>query len=327
MDKETILSPALRGQQAVACQSSPVERCPSLWDDAWVRLRRNRAAVAAIGVIIAILILAVFADWLAPYHYATQDLANTWGRPSLEHLMGTDGLGRDIMSRLIYGTRVSVSVAITADIIILFIGVPLGLLAGYSRGWKDGLIMRFVDVMYAFPDLLLVIIIMTFVKGNLSQSSSPMLQPLVTINAASGGLLGVFIALGLTSWLTVCRMVRSQALTLREREFVEAARSVGANESRIVRSHILPNILGLIVVAAAFTMPRAIMLEAALSYLGLGVDPPMASWGSMIADGVPAMRSYPYMVIAPALVLAISLLAFNFLGDGLRDALDPSLRQ
>lgn len=311
----------------IPCLVAPLQYHSSLWNDAWARLRRNRAAMAGLAVIIGLTLLAVFASQVAPYSYAVQDMSSTWGSPTRAHLMGTDGLGRDILSRLIYGSRISLSVGIIADVIILLIGVPLGLLAGYFGGWRDHLIMRFVDVMYAFPDLLLVIIIMTFVKGNLSHSGSGWAQPLIQFNNMTGGLLGVFIALGFTSWLTVCRIVRGQTLCLKEREYVEAARCVGATGGRIIRMHILPNTLGPIIVAAAFYVPRAIMLEAALSFLGLGVDPPMASWGGMIADGVAAMRSYPHMVISPALFLAVNLLAFNFLGDGLRDALDPSLRE
>ncbi len=311
----------------IVCLNTETECRSSLWSDAWIRLRKNRAAIAGLVVIIALALLAVFAGLIAPYSYATQDMASTWGPPNWQHLMGTDGLGRDIMSRLIYGTRISMSVGLIADLIILLIGVPLGLVAGYFGGWRDSLIMRFVDVMYAFPDLLLVIIIMAFVKANLAHNANAFLQPLILVNDMTGGLLGVFIALGLTSWLTVCRIVRGQTLCIKEREYVEAARCVGATEGRIIRAHVLPNTLGPIIVAAAFYVPRAIMLEAALSFLGLGVDPPMASWGGMIADGVAAMRSYPHMVIAPALFLGVNLLAFNFLGDGLRDALDPSLRE
>jgi ABC-type dipeptide/oligopeptide/nickel transport system permease subunit len=282
------------------------------------------ASLAVIGIMI---MLAVFAAQVSPYFYSDQDMTSTWGPPSVQHWVGTDGLGRDVFSRLIYGARISSSVGLVAAVITLLIGVPLGLLAGYYGGWRDSLIMRFVDVMYAFPDLLLVIIVMTFVKSSLSGSTGAVMQPLILFNNATGGLLGVFIALGLTSWLTVARIVRSQALCIREREYVEAARSVGADGMRIIRAHILPNAVGPIVVAAAFYIPRAIMLEAALSFLGLGVDPPMASWGGMIADGVQGMRSYPHLVIAPALFLGVSLLAFNFLGDGLRDALDPCLKQ
>ena len=323
-EKVTVLS----GVKKNPVSREPVVRPPaSLWYDAWVRLRRNRAAMVAIAVIVIIVLLAIFADQVAPYHYAEQDMLNTWGTPDRAHLLGTDGLGRDILSRLIYGTRISMSVAFVTVVIILTIGVPLGLMSGYFGGWWDLVIMRFVDVMYAFPDLLLVIIVMTFVKGNLAQSESAWLQPLVFVNETTGGLLGIFIALGLTSWLTVCRLVRGQTLSMKEREFIEAAHSIGAKNSRIIRGHVLPNVLGTIIVAAAFYMPRAIMMEAALSFLGLGVDPPLASWGVMIADGVSAMRSYPHMVIAPALFLAVNLLAFNFLGDGLRDALDPSMRE
>lgn len=324
---ESQLTCACNGTQTVT-EVAPEFVChSSLWQDAWARLRRNHAAMASLAVIAVMILLAALASQISPYSYFEQDMANTWGAPSAQHWMGTDGLGRDVFSRLIFGARISISVGLVADAIILLIGVPMGLLAGYFGGWRDTLIMRFVDVMYAFPDLLLVIIVMTFVKSNLSDSSAALLQPLILFNNAVGGLLGVFIALGLTSWLTVARIVRSQALCIREREYVTAARCVGADGMRIIRAHVLPNALGPIVVAAAFYIPRAIMLEAALSFLGLGIDPPMASWGSMIADGVQGMRSYPHLVIAPALFLGTSLLAFNFLGDGLRDALDPCMKQ
>jgi oligopeptide transport system permease protein len=203
----------------------------------------------------------------------------------------------------------------------------MGSAAGYLGGWVDSLIMRLVDALYAFPDLLLIIIVMSYVKAQLGGSVASWLAPLAGLNKALGGLLGVFIALGLTSWLTTCRLVRGQILSLREREFVEAARVLGAGTSRIIRAHLLPNAMGPILVAATLGIPYAILLEASLSFIGLGVDPPMPSWGLMISEGVQAVQSYPHVILAPAAAISLTLLGFNFLGDGLRDALDPLLRR
>jgi oligopeptide transport system permease protein len=184
-------------------------------------------------------------------------------------------------------------------------------------------IMRFVDIMYAFPDLLLIIIVMTFIKGALAKAGGP-LAPLATLNEATGGLLGVFIALGLTWWLTVARLVRGQLLSLREQEFTVAARAVGVQTHRVISKHLIPGALAAVIVAATLGVPQAIMMEAGLSFIGMGVDPPTPSWGMMIQEGAHAMRGYPYLVLAPAAAIALTMLSFNFLGDGLRDALDPA---
>lgn len=270
---------------------------------------------------------AVFADLLAPYSYSEGDLLHTWEGPSAAHLFGTDGVGRDVFSRVLFGARISLTVGFVAEAIIILVGVTVGLLVGYVGGRWDMFVMRFVDALYAFPDLLFIIIIMTYLKGSLGVASEGLLAPLAALNSATGGLIGVFIALGLTSWLTTARLVRAQTLSLKQREFVAAARSVGGSSGWIIRRHVLPNVLAPVIVAATFGIPHAMLLESSLSFLGLGVDPPLASWGLMIADGIIAIQSYPHLLVPPALALAMTLLAFNFVGDGLRDAMDPWLRR
>ncbi|MBI3362633.1 MAG: ABC transporter permease [Chloroflexi bacterium] len=298
----------------------------SLWQDAGRRLIKNKAAVLGLAIICLLLVVTLFAPSLAPYGYATQDLERVTAGPSAVHLLGTDQLGRDVLSRLIYGARISITVGLIAQIILLLIGVPLGALAGYFGGWLDTLIMRVVDILFAFPDLLFVILIMSYLRGVLAKIQEGPLLILVNLDAMSGGLIGVFAALGLTNWLTVARLVRGQILSLREKEYVEAAHSVGATDWRILRAHLLPNALAPIIIAATFGIPQAIMLEAGLSFLGLGVRPPMPSWGIMIAEGVGTLQAYPHLLTFPALALALTLLSFNFLGDGLRDALDPWMK-
>jgi len=231
-----------------------------------------------------------------------------------------------VLSRLIYGTRVSLSVAIVAQFVILLIGVPLGMLSGYMGGWVDLIIMRVVDILYAFPSLLFVIVLMTYLSAALKDAQGPITGLLGGINTATGGLLGVFIALGLVFWLTVCRLVRGEVLSIRQKEYVDAARATGSHGSSILWRHIFPNILPPVIVAATFGIPSAIMIESGLSFLGLGVEPPTPSWGLMISEGVRNIRSHPHLLLSSGILLSLTLLAFNFLGDGMRDALDPKVR-
>jgi oligopeptide transport system permease protein len=297
-----------------------------LWRDAWRRLRRNRAALAGLGFIVLVALCAVLADVLAPYPFWQQDLAVVRQPPSPQHWLGTDELGRDILSRLLYGARISLAVGLVVQALILLVGVPIGALAGYFGGWLDTLLMRAVDVLYSIPDLLLVIVVMTTVRAALAGGGGA-LGLFAAVDAAFGGLLGVFVALALTSWLTVARLVRGQVLSLKEREFVDAARTLGAGHARILRQHLLPNTLAPIIVAATFGIPSAILLEASLSFLGLGVQAPMPSWGAMILEGYKAMRAQPHMLVAPAAALSLTVLSYNFFGDGLRDALDPWMQR
>lgn len=278
----------------------------TLWGDAFIRLRRNRLAVAG-GIVILLMALgAVLVPFVSPYDFARQDLNAILQSPSWAHLLGTDVLGRDVLTRLLYGARTSLAVGLFAQAIVVFIGLTVGAFSGGAGGRVDNLTMRFVDVMYAFPDILLIILLRAVLGGSIYM---------------------MFLAIGLVSWVGVARLVRGQILSLKQRDFVTAARAMGARGRHITLRHLLPNSLGPVIVAVTFNVPRAIFAEAALSYIGIGVRPPTPSWGAMIRDGYDVIFAAPYMVIFPALAIGILMLAFTFLGDGLRDALDPRLRQ
>ena len=314
--------------QAVAIPHDSVRRGPprTFWNDAWARLRQNKAAMISLGVVILLALFAISAPLLAPYDYADGDLIHTSQGPNREHWLGTDEVGRDILSRLLYGGRVSLAVAVAAQFVILLIGVPIGLITGYFGGWTDLIIMRIVDAIYALPNLLIAILLMSVLRGNISQSQQSG-SLLVRADHWSSGLIGIFIVLCLTQWLTVSRLVRAQVLSVKEREHVEAARAIGAPSRRILLTHVFPHVLAPVIVAVAFGVPGAILLEASLSFLGIGVNPPTPSWGLMISSGITNLRSHPHMLISPALALGVTLLAFTFLGDGLRDAMDPHMER
>lgn len=314
----------------VLAQIAPVAapKSVSLTQDAWRRFIRNKAALAGLIFIGIVAIAAIAAPLIAPYHYATQDIkATTQGIGAPGHILGTDRLGRDIFSRIIYGTRISLAVGLVVPILIVLIGVPVGLIAGYKGGWLDTLAMRVVDVLYAIPNLLFVIIFMTYLKAKFLHVNGGWLLPLKNFDKASGGMLGVFLGLGLLSWLTVSRLVRGQVLSLKRKEFVEAALCMGAPSGRIITRHLLPNTLAVVIVAATLGIPAAILGEAGISFIGLGINPPVPSWGLMISEGIADIRSYPYMLLSPAIVLSLTVLSFNFIGDGLRDAFDPWMKK
>jgi oligopeptide transport system permease protein len=281
---------------------TPARSSRGLWRDAWRRLLRNRMAVAGMVLIGLVLLIAIFADVLPLPDPTYQFPASSYARPSAAHLLGNDQVGRDVLSRLVHGARVSLSVAVFAQAIILVIGLTIGGLAGYFSGRIDNWLMRFTDVFYAFPDLLFVIIITT---------------------ALGASLTNIFLAIGLVNWTDLARLVRGQLLTLRERDFVSAARSLGASTPRLLIQHLLPNAAGPVIVRLTYGIPQAIFTEAVLSFIGLGVRPPQASWGTMVQQGNEAIFSAPHLVLFPAIAIALTMLAFNFLGDGLRDALDP----
>jgi len=315
---------------SVPAAASPVGRSAgqsdSLWLDAWRRLARNRPAVVGLAGIVLLFLAALLADVISPYPYTLQNTDIAYQPPTLAHPFGTDQLGRDLLSRLLHGARVSLAVGVVTQLLILLIGVPIGAIAGYFGGRVDQLLMRLVDVIYSFPDVLLVIIVMTTLRAWLRNPSGGPLAALGSLDSALGGLLGVFTSLALISWLLVARIVRGQILSLKEREFVEAARALGAGHRRVLMNHLLPNTAAAIMVAATYWIPRAIIIEAALSFIGLGIQPPMTSWGAMILDGYKALRSTPHLLVFPAAALSLTVLAYNFLGDGLRDALDPWMR-
>ncbi len=312
--------------QAPAAIAAP--KSASLSQDAWRRFRRNKAALAGLVFVSIVAFAAITANVVAPYNYATQDIrATTLGPGAPGHILGTDRLGRDILSRLIYGTRISLAVGLVIPLMIVLIGVPVGLVAGYKGGWVDTLLMRIVDVLYAIPNLLFIIIFMTYLKAQFLHVSGGWLLPLKNFDKSTGGMVGVFIGLGIFSWLTVSRLVRGQVLSLKRKEFVEAAQSMGATSGRIITRHLFPNTLAVVIVAATLGIPAAILGEAGISFLGLGINPPVPSWGLMISEGINDLRSYPYMLISPAVLLSLTVLSFNFIGDGLRDALDPWMKK
>ncbi|MHB8645656.1 MAG: ABC transporter permease [Thermomicrobiales bacterium] len=286
-------------------------RSRGLWSDAWRRLRKNKLSVAGLIVIGLLALIAIFAPLLAPYNYRdVVHSGHTNAGPGAAGLLGADNLGRDILSRLLYGARISLSVGLVVQVVVVGIGIPLGAVAGYFGGWVDSLISRLIDIMYAFPTLLLIVLLSSALR------ESPLKQFL-------GGLFIIFIAIGLSSWVGDARLMRGQIISLKGREYVEAARSIGATSARILWKHLIPNALGPILVSVTFGIPGAIFAEAALSYLGIGVIPPTPSWGAMINEGYPAIFYSPTQVLLPGLAIAITMLSFTFLGDGLRDALDP----
>ena len=316
----------------------------SLWADAFYRLIRNRAAVTG-GIIVLILALTyVFAGVIAVKPFDVQvpvdnnkvpqwivsvfPMIKGYARLSDVYPLGADDLGRDLFGRIVYGTRVSLTVALVGPLISLLIGVAYGSISGYFGGRVDDLMMRFVDVMYAFPALLLIILMMAFFRSSFARVAEPgtFKYMMNALDTKAGGMLFIFIGIGITSWEGMARLARGQVLSLREKEFVEAARSIGAGNLRIMFRHILPNIVGPLIVAETLAIPGYINYETFLSFIGLGVNPPTPSWGAMIADGARSIRTYPHQAIFPALALAITMFAFNFLGDGLRDALDPRMR-
>lgn len=243
------------------------------------------------------------------------------------HLLGTDALGRDIFSRIIYGARVSLLVAFVGPLVSFLVGLPFGLIAGFTGGRTDNLMMRFVDLMYAFPTTLLIILFMALFRTSFAEyQPGTFAATLGDIDRASGGMIFIFIGVGLTSWMSLARLTRGQVLSLREREFVVAAQSLGSSRRDTMLRHIAPNILGPIIISETLTIPAYISYEAFLSFIGLGVNPPTPSWGTMISDGSRTIASYPFQTIFPALALFFIMFAFNFLGDGLRDALDPRMR-
>lgn len=291
------------------------------------RLRRNRTATVGIGFIVLLIAMAIATPWIAPYDYSAGSLTDANKLPSAAHWLGTDALGRDEMTRLMWGARVSLTVAIGAQIIIILIGVTLGLISGFFGGWLDYIVMRVVDALYSLPSLLVAIVVMSFLRGVLSHSSESSVASIAMFNTATGGLLGVFIVLFLTHWLTVCRIVRAQVMSIKEREFVLAARAVGAGRPRVMRVHLVPHVLAPVLVAITFGIPGSISLEASLSFLGIGVTPPMPSWGTMIAESLAAMRTYPLLLLCPGAALSLTLLSFIYVGDALRDALDPLMKR
>jgi oligopeptide transport system permease protein len=275
------------------------------WQDAWRRLKKNRMAMLGLYAILFILAAAIIGPYFTGVSYSDQSLEQANQPPSSSHWFGTDNLGRDIFVRVLYGARISLSIGIVASLINLTIGVVYGGISGFFGGRVDSIMMRIVDILYSIPVLLYVILLMV------------VLEP---------GLTNIFIALGIAYWLRMARIVRGQILSIKEQEYVLAARTIGADHWRILFRHLIPNSMGPIIITMTLAIPEAIFTEAFLSFIGLGVSAPMASWGVLASEGVTSLRSYPFQLFFPALAISITMLAFNFLGDGLRDALDPRMR-
>lgn len=306
--------------QALEAPGQLTRKPASLWGDAWSRLRRNKLALVGGFIVLFLIFVAIFGPYLTPYDYRVQDFTslaknNYQVIPPFKfgHILGTDELGRDLLSRLMDGARISMSVAVVVQIVVLLIGLPMGAAAGWFGGRVDTFLMRFTDVVYAFPDLLFIILLSVSFRETF-------------FGKAMDGLLLVFVAIGLVSWVTMARLVRGQLLSLKEQEYVEAAKAIGVSDFRIVTRHLLPNAIGPVIVAVTLGIPGAILSEATLAFIGIGVQAPRASWGSLVAAGQAYIRSQPHLVLFPAIAIALALVSFTFLGDGLRDALDPKLK-
>jgi oligopeptide transport system permease protein len=279
-----------------------MSKSSTLWSDAIYRLTRNKAAMFGAFILIVLILCAALAPWIAPYSYSFQNLELGASPPSAAHILGTDVLGRDLLSRILYGARISLLVGFVATGVALVIGVSWGIIAGYAGGKVDSIMMRIVDVLYGLPFIIFIILLMVIFGRNLWL---------------------LFGAIGAVEWLTMARIVRGQVIGLKNQEFVMAAKAMGVSNISMFRKHLLPNILGPIAVYATLTIPQVMLLEGFLSFLGLGIQPPMSSWGTLIKDGVESMEEYSWLLVYPGLTFTITLFALNFFGDGLRDALDP----
>ena len=278
------------------------EKGSSLWADAWIKLSRNHLALFGLAVVLTLCLVSLLTPWIAPYGYEQQNLMLGASPPSAEHWLGTDVFGRDMLTRIMYGGRVSLLVGFIATAVALLIGVLWGAIAGFVGGRVDTVMMRMVDILYALPFMIFIVLLMVVFGRNIFL---------------------LFFAIGAVEWLTMARIVRGQVMSLRRQEFVEAAHSLGLSQWAIIRRHIIPNTLGPVIVYTTLTIPSVMLLEAFLSFLGLGIQPPQSSWGLLINYGVETMEEYPWLLIFPGTALSLTLFALNFLGDGLRDALDP----
>ena len=290
----------------IADQSETAGPVTGYWQDAWLRLKKDKTAMAGMLFIVFLMLAAIFVPMFSSISYGDQDFSQTNLGPSMEHFFGTDNLGRDMFIRVLYGARISLSIGVVASLINLFIGVIYGGISGFVGGRTDRIMMNIVDILYSVPTLLYVILLMVVFKP---------------------GLMNIFIALGISYWLQMARIVRGEVLKIKEQEFVLAAKSMGAGSGRILFKHLIPNSMGVIIVSLSLSIPDAIFTEAFLSFIGLGVSAPMASWGVLCSDGINSIRAYPLQLFFPAMAISLTMLAFNFFSDGLRDALDPKLRR
>ncbi len=281
-----------------------VRESRSYWQDAWRNLKKDALAMIGLSIIIVMVLLAIFGPIISPYTYDGQDFSIRNQSPSIKHLCGTDKMGRDIFTRILYGARISLAVGFTAAFISVIIGIIYGSIAGYIGGKLDLIMMRIVDLLNSLPSLLYIILIMMYLGNNLRS---------------------ILLALCVTSWISTARLVRSQVMSLKHQDYVSAARLMGGSKRVILTNHLIPNSMGIIIVSTTFLVPAAIFHEAFLSFLGIGIQVPVASWGTLANEAIPALFTRPYQMFFPALAISLTILALNFLGDGIRDALDPRL--
>ncbi len=329
----------------------PTQASRSLWGDAWHRLLRHKTSIASMVFIVLLTLVAICAPWINPYvlqgkgaileasnqkAYAFQSLQDNGASPmsisenprleGFRYVLGADTLGRDLLTRVMFGARVSLAVAASAALVSLIIGVVYGMVSGFVGGRTDEIMMRIVDFLYGLPIIIVVILLQVYFKALARRGEGGgFVGTLLSMNQAMGGMLFIFIAIGALNWIGMARIARGQSLSFKQKEFVEAARAIGGGRGRIIFRHLLPNILGPCIVQETLQIPGYISLEAFLSFIGLGVDAPTPSWGIMISEGFQSLRSNPHIVLVPAIALSMTVLAFNFLGDGLRDAFDPKM--
>lgn len=293
-------------------KKEPFKKSNSLWHESWRRFKKNKLSMVCAVFILLTCLVSLFPGFFSPYPFDEQLEGKVLLSPRTEHLLGTDNLGRDLLSRLIYGGRISMAVGVLTALISLVLGVAYGALSGWVGGKVDAFMMRSIDILYSIPSLVLLILVKV-IFDSFSLVTHPELK----------ALMGILVALSLVGWVTLARVVRGQVLQEKEKLYVEAARSLGDKGSRIVFRHVLPNILGPIIVLLTLQIPSNILFESFLSFLGLGLQPPYSSWGVLAEEGWKSLRSYPHLMIAPGVAIFFTMMAFNLMGDGLRDAFDP----
>lgn len=276
------------------------------WADIWYSLKRNKRAMFGLGFIILLIVVAIFADYIAPYGMRDQDLSNALQFPNADHWLGTDDLGRDVLSRIIYGTRVSLTVGVASVVLALIVGAILGVIAGYFQGWLDTLIMRFCDVLLSIPSILLAIAIVASLGSSMKN---------------------MILAIGISSIPIFARIIRASVLSVKEQEYIEASKALGATNIRIIFRNIIPNILSPVIVQSSMGVASAILSAVGLGFIGLGLEASIAEWGTMLSAGRGYIRTHYYLTFYPGLIIMLTVLSFNLLGDGLRDAIDPKMRE
>ncbi len=293
-----------------------IKKTRSLWQDSFTRLSNNKGSMISLYFIVIVCLIAFCASWISPYSFDEQNMAAIYNGPSGTYWFGTDGLGRDLLSRMIYGARMSMAVGILTSLISMVFGTIYGCISGWVGGKTDAIMMRIIDILMSFPSLILMILVKV-IFDSVELVSNPELRALTSI----------LIALSVVGWVTLARVVRGQVLQVKQLTYIEAAQALGTPTPRILIRYILPNILGPIIVLLTFQIPSNILYESFLSFIGLGLQPPFSSWGVLVKDGYSAFGAYPYLIFPPALMLFVTMLAFNLFGDGLRDAFDPKIRK